>query len=96
MSLLADAKDGRVQKLNPEQTVAAGPRLLSLHQAAAYLGLSYWTVRDWILAGHLSTVNLPPLRPKEGDRARASLRRVLVDRVDLDAFIEARKGAAHQ
>lgn len=36
-------------------------------------------------------VDLPPLQPREGERARKSLRRVLVDRADLDAFVESRK-----
>jgi len=71
-----------------------GPRLLNLRQAAAYLGCSYWSVRDWCLAGLLPTVDLPPLRPREGERPRRTLRRVLIDRVDLDAFIEARKARA--
>ena len=31
------------------------------------------------------------LRPRPGDRQRKTLRRVLVDRADLDAFIESRK-----
>jgi hypothetical protein len=34
---------------------------------------------------------MPPLRPRPGDRQRKTLRRVLVDRADLDAFIESRK-----
>ena len=78
------------------QTVPDKPRLLNLHQTAAYLGVSYWTVRDWLLTDPpiLRAVQLPPLRPKEGDRARRTLRRVLLDRFDLDAFIEARKGGA--
>lgn len=62
-----------------------------MQDAAAYLGCSFWSVRDWILAGLIPTVNLPPLRPREGERPRQTLRRVLVDRADLDAFIEARK-----
>lgn len=67
------------------------PRLLSLQQMADYLGCSYWTARDWVLAGIIPMVELPPLRPREGERARKTLRRVLVDREDLDRFIEDRK-----
>ena len=67
------------------------PRLLNMRQAAAYLGCSFWTARDYILQGLIPIVNLPPLRHREGDRARKALRRVLVDRQDLDAFIDARK-----
>jgi hypothetical protein len=67
------------------------PRLLNMRQAAAYLGCSFWTARDYILQGLIPVVDLPPLRPREGDRGRKTLRRVLVDRADLDAFIESRK-----
>ncbi len=67
------------------------PRLLNMRQAAAYLGCSFWTARDYILQGLIPVVNMPPLRAREGDRQRKTLRRVLVDRGDLDAFIEARK-----
>ena len=71
------------------------PRLLNLRQAAAYCGVSFWSLRDWCIAGYLPTVDLPPLRPREGDRPKRSLRRVLVDREDLDRFIEQRKSASH-
>jgi hypothetical protein len=71
--------------------MAVMPRLFDLRQAAVYLGCSYWTVRDYVLAGLIPVVDLPPLRPREGERARKSLRRVLVDRADLDAFVESRK-----
>jgi hypothetical protein len=67
------------------------PRLLNMRQAAEYLGCSFWTARDYILQGLIPVVDLPPLRPREGDRRRKNLRRVLVDRADLDAFIESRK-----
>ena len=67
------------------------PRLLNMRQAAEYLGCSFWTARDYILQGLIPVVDMPPLRAREGDRQRKTLRRVLVDRVDLDAFVEARK-----
>ncbi|MDQ3421210.1 MAG: helix-turn-helix domain-containing protein [Acidobacteriota bacterium] len=73
----------------PLETVR--PRLLNMRQAAAYLGCSFWTARDYNLQGLIPIVDLPPLRPRDGDRARKALRRVLVDRQDLDAFIDARK-----
>ena len=67
------------------------PRLLNMRQAAEYLGCSFWTARDYILQGLIPVVDMPPLRAREGDRQRKTLRRVLVDRADLDAFIETRK-----
>jgi hypothetical protein len=67
------------------------PRLLNLREAARYLGVSYWSVRDYVLAGYVRSIALPPLRPRDGERPKRNLRRVLVDRADLDAFIEAQK-----
>ena len=69
----------------PEQQ--AGPRLLDLKAAATYLGLSYWTVRDLVLAGRLPGVKIPC--PRSGDGR--TIRRILVDRHDLDDFIEQNK-----
>ena len=66
------------------RTAVPAPRLLDLRAAGRYLGLSYWTVRDLVFAGTLPTVNLPC--PRAGD-GRA-IRRVLIDRRDLDALIE--------
>ena len=67
------------------------PRLLNMHQAASYLGCSFWTARDYVLQGLLPAVDMPPLRPRPGDRQRQTLRRVLIDRADLDAFVESHK-----
>src|SRR3954463_15356559 len=67
------------------------PRLLNMRQAAEYLGCSFWTARDYILQGLIPVVDLPPLRPREGDRRRTNLPRVLVGRTALDAFTESRK-----
>ncbi len=66
-------------------------RLLNLHEGAAYLNVSYWTLRDYVAAGLIPIVDLPGLRPREGARARQRVRRVLVDREDLDRFVESRK-----
>lgn len=55
------------------------PRLVDLHEAGAYLSLSYWTVRDLVFAGKLPTVRVP------------GVRRILIDRHDLDRLIEAWK-----
>jgi hypothetical protein len=62
-----------------------------MRQAAEYLGCSFWTARDYILQRLIPVVELPPLRARDGERPRKTLRRVLVDRADLDAFIDARK-----
>jgi hypothetical protein len=71
-------------------------RLLLLEEAAAYLRVSSWTVRDYVAAGLLSTVSLPALRAREGARQRPTLRRLLFDVHDLDAFIDRAKDASAQ
>jgi excisionase family DNA binding protein len=52
-------------------------RLLALPEAAAYLGLSPWTVRELQWKGKLPRVDLG--------------RKLLFDRADLDALIERQK-----
>ena len=65
---------------------SCGSRLLNLSQAAAYLGVSYWTVRDLVANGTLPRVALPGV-PSEA----RSVRRVLIDRGDLDRLIDRSK-----
>jgi len=65
-------------------SAAPGARLFSDEQAATYMGLSTWTVRDLIHAGTLSRVRLPL-------GSGADLRRILLDRLELDALIERSK-----
>ena len=52
-------------------------RLLNLNAAAHYLSLSYWTIRDMASRGEIPCV-------------RAG-RRILIDRRDLDNWIERNK-----
>jgi hypothetical protein len=87
---MATASSSPIVPSSPSRE-AITPRLLNVRQAAAYLGCSFWTARDYILQGLIPVVELPPLRPREGERPRKTLRRMLVDRADLDAFIERRK-----
>ena len=58
-------------------------RLLGLRDAADYLGLSFWTVRDLVNAGTIKPVRLP--------LAGRDLRRILLDRRDLDALVDRSK-----
>lgn len=53
------------------------PRLLSQQAAAAYLGISYWTIRDLVFRRDIPFVKIG--------------RRILVDRVDLDAYLNRSK-----
>lgn len=65
--------------------VQVAPRLLDLEGAARYLGnVSPWTIRDFIAAGQLTPVRLPGPRGED-------LRRILLDRLDLDRLIEEGK-----
>ena len=64
------------------------PRLLDVAAAAQYLGVSVWTLRDWHTSGWIAAVDLPPLRPREGDRPKRRLRRLVFDLRDLDAFVD--------
>ncbi|MGD9853259.1 MAG: helix-turn-helix domain-containing protein [Nitrospirales bacterium] len=48
-------------------------RLFSERDAAAYLGISYWTVRDLRFRGELPGIKIG--------------RRILIDKQDLDAYI---------
>ena len=60
------------------------PRLLDLSAAAAYLGVSSWTVRDLEATGTVARVRIP--MPNNGE-----LRKLLFDRTDLDHLIETWK-----
>jgi predicted site-specific integrase-resolvase len=77
--------------------IPEGARLLDLHQAATYTGLSYWTLRDLCADGKLQIVRLPCGRQRaEGGTVirRAgdnSVRKILIDRQDLDRLIELSK-----
>lgn len=53
------------------------PRLVSQQEAADYLGISYWTVRDLTFRGEIPFIKIG--------------RRVLVDRLDLDAYLDRSK-----
>jgi excisionase family DNA binding protein len=61
-----------------------GGRLMDLHTAAAYLGCSYWTLRDLVLAGHIPAVRIPSPRATDG----RAMRRIRIDSRDLDTLIE--------
>lgn len=68
------------------------PRLLSLEQAGAYLGVSAWTVREWVNDGSLPIVEARRPRTASALKHRpagANLRRLLVDRHDLDVLADS-------
>lgn len=55
------------------------PRLLTLKQAAEYAGMSVWTIRDMIGSGLIPVVRF------------GNIRRLFIDRDDLDELIEKSK-----
>jgi excisionase family DNA binding protein len=74
-----------------QSTVPGWPRLLSVDQAAAYLGLSFWTFRELVNAGDVPAVRVPrPNTPRMREQRALSdtIRRLLIDRSDLDALVE--------
>jgi hypothetical protein len=91
-----------VTELSPSEAPLP-PRLLTLKQGAAYVGVSYWTLRDLVLNGTVPAVRVPSGRITSGrnhgekrqtrvlvsatDPRLRSLRKVLVDRLDLDRLI---------
>jgi hypothetical protein len=63
------------------------PRLLTVDQAAAYLGLGPDTVYELVTRGVLRRVRIPA--PPTMKRGGHELRKILLDRQDLDAQIDA-------
>ena len=53
------------------------PRLLSYRDASAYMSLSYWSLRELVLNGEIPHVKFG--------------KKVLIDRIDLDDWIETHK-----
>ncbi len=81
-----ERSDGRLdghrsRTMAQQASVHLSCRLLSLEQAAHYLGVSSWTVRELEWSGVLSRVRIPLGNGKE-------LRKLLFDREDLDRLID--------
>lgn len=79
--------------------LSSWPRLMSLEIAADYLSLSKRTLEDWVREGLLHPVPMPgaAIRRNGNVVAPAKARRIakiLIDREDLDRFIETRKACA--
>jgi predicted site-specific integrase-resolvase len=65
------------------------PLVVDRRTAAAALGVSLWTLDQYIAAGVLPTVNLPSSK-YEGTRTR----RVLIAAADLEEFVNRRRTKA--
>jgi excisionase family DNA binding protein len=57
---------------------------MNANEAAKYLSLSYWTLPELIWSGAIPLVQLP-------NKKRGRLRKILVDKNDLDRLIEQSK-----
>ena len=83
---------GEVQGLHDARPVAPGwPRLLDAKQAAAYLNVSFWTLREFIHDGSIPTVRLPrprTARMRKRHPVNDTVRRLLIDRADLDNLVD--------
>ncbi len=80
-------REEECQRLQKELTLPSQdeqPRVLDLRAGAKYLGISYWSLRDLVINGHVPAVRLPCPRAGNG----RIMRRLLVDRRDLDALID--------
>jgi hypothetical protein len=73
----------------PESGAPLVARLLDLPSAAAYLGVSPWSVREWEALGVIRRVRVP--LPVTEKRRGGELRKLLFDRQDLDQLVEAWK-----
>lgn len=87
-----DAAASEVTKRPTDDKTVVHPRLLSLRQAAAYVGVSYWLLRDYVIDGTLKPVRLPGSRLKKDGRLIANskdhaMRKIMIDREDLDKLI---------
>ena len=60
-----------------KQAYVIEPRLLSQQEAARYLGISHWTIRDLVFRGEIPFIKIG--------------RRVLLDRQDLDSYLNRSK-----
>jgi len=60
-----------------DRSINSGQRLLDIYQAANYLGLSHWSVRESINSGTIPYVKI--------------LKRKMIDKNDLDRIISQNK-----
>ncbi len=74
-----DSSVVNAERSHEKATNRLPPRLISQHEAAAYLGISYWTPRDLVFRKDLPSVRIG--------------RRLLLDLRDLEAFIAHSKTA---
>lgn len=74
---MASKRIGIIQ--NTKAQGISNPRLLSLKDAAAWLGLTVWAMRERIWSGDIPVVQFP------------GGRKMYVDRLDMEKFIQKNK-----
>jgi len=57
------------------------PLFLSVREASKILGISYWTVRDYVISGVLRRTNFP------GTNGKGKLGKILIARAEIDRLI---------
>jgi hypothetical protein len=67
---------------------------LGLDDAARYLSVNPWLVRELIAAGTIRPVAIPLPPDRRGRRQRGVVRKVLLDVRDLDALVERAKAGS--
>ena len=67
------------EKMTKKPNTPLGPRLLSLKQAAVFLGLSLWAMRERIWAGEIPVIRFP------------GGRKLYIDVNDLEDFVTKNK-----
>ena len=77
MSESSNSKGSQSRTLDRRPNVPINPRLFDYKTAAAYMSLSYWSVREMVLDGVIPHVKFG--------------KKVLIDRHDLDEWIENEK-----
>jgi hypothetical protein len=92
-----DAVASDTAKRPTDRITDGHPRLMSLKAAGKYIGISSWLLRDYVLSGILRPVRLPGSRLRKSGRVISdsksrSMRKIMLDRADLDALIEESKG----
>ncbi len=77
MSESGNSKGSQSRTLDRRPNVPIKPRLLDYKTAAAYVSLSYWSMREMVLDGVIPHLKFG--------------KKVLIDRRDLDSWIENEK-----
>ncbi len=77
MSESSNGKGLQSSTLDKKTNGLPAPRLLSYRDASAYMSLSYWSLRELVLNGEIPHLKFG--------------KKVLIDRIDLDDWIETRK-----